>query len=144
MRRRSVAILLLAAACVGPARDYDTYEDKAAQGAEAALSAVQTARKAVNAFIDNIAFSPFLGVSIKEAEDEVSSVDSELASIQPPDARSDRLREELGSILGKAVENVERARILIKREETDALDSLLGPLADDAGKLERFLEQHPA
>lgn len=143
-RLSAVTLIVAVGACVSPTRSYDQFEDKLAVGAETALSAVATTRKTVNLALEQGAFAPYLSVLAEDAEEEISEVDSEVAAIQPPDARSDQLREALGSILGPAADAIERTRILLKREELDALDSLRGPLGQSIERLERFLREHPA
>ena len=49
MRRSWVAILLLLGGCTGAVRSFDVYQSKAGQTAKVVLSAVQTARLAVDA-----------------------------------------------------------------------------------------------
>ena len=146
---RGAGALLLAAAltaCVphpiGPARTFAKYEGKAATTAESALSAVQTARLMARASSRQHLFGPYVGKTLGESEDAVSGLAGTFASIQPPDAAADDLREELGQLLADAEDHLAELRIAARRGEITALRDKAAPLDDDAAKLEAFLEQH--
>jgi hypothetical protein len=139
-------VTLLVTGCVshpvGPARTYETYEDKAATTAEAALSAVSTTILAAQAGADGDAWGPYLSILISEQEDELAGVQGTFASIQPPDARSDALRQQLGDLLTPAVEHVAQVRVMVRRGRLDDLATTAQPLDDDQRQLQAFLEAH--
>ena len=146
---RGVAALLVAAtltACVphpiGPARTFATYEGKAATTAESALSAVQTARLTARAASRHRLFGPYVGQTLGESEDAVSGLAGTFASIQPPNAAADDLRQELSGLLADAEDHLAKLRIAARRGETAALGDKAAPLDDDATRLEAFLERH--
>jgi hypothetical protein len=147
--RRGLAAGLIAIAItgcvthpVGPARTFETYEDKAATTAEAALSAVSTTILAAHAGTDGNAWGPYLSVLISEQEDQLAGVQGTFASIQPPDGRSDALRQQLDDILAPAVDHVTQVRITVRRGRLDDLASVAQPLDDDQLQLRAFLEAH--
>ncbi len=140
---RGVLVCLAAAtaACVAPARSYGAYEGKAVETADAVLSAVQTARQATAIGADDNGFAAYLAITASDAEDAARSAQGAFDSIQPPDARSDRLRAELDRLIERAVELVSRVRIQARRAAL-ARVSLAGPLREVAADLERFVREH--
>ncbi len=140
------AVALLTAGCVshpvGPARTFETYEDKAATTAEAALSAVSTTMLAARVGTDGKAWGPYLSVLVSEQEDDIVGVQGTFASVQPPDARSDALRDQLDAILQPAVDHVTQVRITVRRGRLDDLASVAQPLDDDQRQLKAFLDDH--
>src|SRR3954452_22257973 len=100
------AAFVVMAACtphpVGPARTEGKYEGKAVTTAESALSAVNTVRIAARTASRDHAFGPYLSVLISEQEDALSGVQGTFDSIQPPDGKSDALRDDLDELLADA------------------------------------------
>jgi hypothetical protein len=127
---------------VGPARTFDDYEGKARTTAESALSVVETARLGAAAAAAGNTFGPYVGVLFSDQEEALSGVAGTLASIQPPDERADRLRDELGALLDRAIDHVADVRIAARRGDLDALDTVAAPLAGDSRDLRAFLEEH--
>ena len=127
---------------VGPARTFETYEDKAVTTAEAALSAVSTTILAAQVGAEGNAWGTYLSVLISEQEDELAGVQGTFASVQPPDGRSDALRQQLNDILQPAVDHVTQVRVLVRRGRLDDLAVAAEPLDDDQLNLRAFLEIH--
>lgn len=137
-----VVITCLAAACVGPAKNFDVYEAKAANSAENALGAVETTRFTIDLALANRAFGPYQSVTIEDAEEDVSTAQGHFDSIQPPDSRSDGLRALTGDLLSRAGDAVEDARIAMRRGDVPRLRQLKDELAHVSGDLEQFIEEH--
>jgi hypothetical protein len=127
---------------VGPARTYETYEDKAATTAEAALSAISTTMIAAKAGAEAKAWGPYLSILVSEQEDELAGVQGTFASIQPPDERSDALRVQLDALLQTALDHVTDVRVSVRRGRLDELEHIAAPLGDDQLQLRAFLEGH--
>jgi hypothetical protein len=149
MPRRRLGLLAVlamfmmgASACVAPARSFDAYEGKAADTADSVLSAVETARLAANAAASRDAFAPYLSIVLGDAEGDASSARRLFESIQPPDPRSDRLRAELDRILDRAVDDLSRLRIWVRRGDIGALPRLAEPLAGVSEELDAFSKAH--
>jgi hypothetical protein len=144
MRIRALAVLVVTvlAACVGPATNFSVYEAKTVSSANSALAAVETARYTIQLAVTDRAFGPFESVAIEEAEEDVSTIEGHFASIQPPDARSDSLRQEASDLLSTATETVESARIAVRRGDLATLRQLLPQLERISNKLDRFAQQH--
>jgi hypothetical protein len=148
MNRTIVATVAMALATgcvshpVGPARTFETYEDKAATTAEAALSAVSTTILAAQVGTDGDAWGPYLSILVSEQEDAIVGVQGTFASVQPPDARSDALRTQLDEILQPAVDHVTDVHLSVRRGRLDDLAAVAQPLEDDRVQLRAFLDSH--
>jgi hypothetical protein len=148
LRLRVVALLLvvLSSACVahpvGPARTFGKYESKARTTAESALSEVQTAKLVAEAAASGNAFGPFTGLVLGDAEEALAGLDGTFGSIQPPDERADRLRDDLGAILADAEDHVAELRIAARRGQLRDLGDLAASLDGDIELLQHLLEEH--
>jgi hypothetical protein len=127
---------------VGPTRTADDYEAKAADTAEAVLSAVRTAELVAVAADRGRAFGPFVAVALDDAEGEASGAAATFESLQPPGPSSDRLRDELGDLTGEAADALAGLRIAARRGDLDELGRRAEPLDDLGDRLEAFAERH--
>ncbi len=149
MRRPMAALFAVAlTACVshpvGPARTFGKYEGKARTTATSALSAVQTARLVADGASRHRLFGSYVGLTLGEAEDAVAGLAGTFASIQPPDEKAGALRDALGQLLNDAEDHLSQLRIAARRGQIAQLADMAKPLADDAGKLDSFLQEHGA
>lgn len=152
IRRLVVAVAAFAsgavlAACVqpvGPARTFDSYQHKAKHTAETALSAVQTGRLGAQSARRDDAFAPYLAVLLSNVEDEASGAQTTFDSVQPPDDKSDKLRDQLDPLLTRALDRLSTARIAARRADFDGLAEQARPLARSARELNRFVEKQKA
>jgi hypothetical protein len=135
-------LALACAACVGPARDFPTFERKAVETAEAVIAAVENARLTAGAAAEGKTFPPYAAVVLGESEEGASAAAAAFASIQPPDERSDALRRELAELLSAAVSYLEELRVAGRRAELRALEPLAAPLAGISDRLDAFVETH--
>lgn len=143
--RRVLALLAVAAGCahpVGPARTYGTYEGKATTTAASARSQVETVRLTAKAAADGNAFGPYVGVVVSDAEESLDGLSGTFGSVQPPDERADRLRDELDQLLSDALDHVTDVRIAARRGELRTLDDTAAALAGDAEHLDAFVKAH--
>jgi hypothetical protein len=109
------AVVMLVGACAGPARTDASFASKAAATADEARSSVETVAVVITASEDQPLPSAYLSVTIAEAEEDAVAVESTFASVQPPSAESDRVRERTTRIVGDAVDLLAEARILARR-----------------------------
>jgi hypothetical protein len=133
------------AACVqpvGPARTFDSYERKASNTAKTTLSAVQTGRLGAQVAKHDDTFAPYLAVLVSNAEDEASSAQSTFDSVQPPNDKSDNLRDDLDPLLTRALDALSQTRIAARRADFDEVVRQGPKLAKSAQELDRFLEAH--
>jgi hypothetical protein len=137
-------LLLLASRCVphpvGSARSESSYVRKARTTAERARSDVATVVVAANAAGEGKGLSPFVGLVVSDAEESVDGVSGTFRSIQPPDAASAALGEQLGGILDTALEHLTAVRIEARRGTLVGLEDVAAPLQDDLAQLDRFIE----
>jgi hypothetical protein len=144
----AVALALLAALLTGcvqtvsPARTFDDYEHKAKNTAEAVLSAVETARLTARVASDGDAFAPYVSVSMSESEQGAAHAQGVFESIQPPDAQSDRLRDELSKLCTKASDVLAELRISARRGELHRLAEKARPLRRVSHRLDAFITEH--
>jgi hypothetical protein len=136
-----VALALALTACVAPASSFAAYEEDAVNTTETVLSAVETARLTVR-ISDGKAFPPTVTILFEEAEDDAAGAQSTFDSVQPPDERSDRLREDLDRLLSEAVTTLADLRIAARRSELETLPSIAEPLESLSTRLEDFAEAH--
>jgi hypothetical protein len=147
---RGVAAALLAAvlvtACtqiVGPARTRRDFELKAATTADTVASSVQTARLVMRLGRQDDAFAPYMATMASESEDGATAATGTFSGIQPPDARSDRLRARLIELTDPAVGHLSEVRIRARRTELGHPDRRLErELARDARRLQHFGETY--
>ncbi|MCU1374567.1 MAG: hypothetical protein JWO68_1853 [Actinomycetia bacterium] len=143
--RCALVLLVAVAGCahpVGPARTYGKYEGKATTTAEAALSNVETVRLVARTAAAGNAFGPYVGTVVSDAEESLDGLSGTFGSIQPPDGRADRLRDQLDQLLGDALDHVTDVRVAARRGRLATLDDTAAALAGDAEHLQAFVEQH--
>lgn len=129
---------------IGPASDDAAFADKARTTAEAALSSVETVRLLADTADDGNAFGNYVDVSLSEQEDTLDAVQSGFRSIQPPGPASDRVRDDVDSMLSSALDHVSAVRIAARRNGSDRLADVAAPLAADADALHHFIDQFAA
>jgi hypothetical protein len=137
-----LALSLSLGACVAPTRTPSSYRDKAVDTADAVVSAARTVLLAAETGGEGNAFAPNVAVLIADAESDADAAESAFASIQPPDAASDRLRSELLDDVRRAVDVIELTRIAARRAELGSLEDVAAPLHDLADRLEAFSERY--
>ena len=140
------AVLAVAlAACVqpvGPARTFDSYEHQAKHTAETALSVVQTGRLGAQSARRDDTFAPYLAVLVSDAENTASGAQTTFDSVQPPNGKSDNLRDDLDPLLTRAVDALSQARIAARRADFDEVAKQGPNLAKSARELDRFVKAH--
>jgi len=144
-RLRAHALLLVSAlstGCVLPAPTSGAFESKAAQSAASAVSDARTALLAAALAVGDRSFGSLISVQLEESATGAASTAGTFASIQPPDAASDRLRAQVLPLLQRAADLIARMRIAARRGDVQALRELRGPLAPVADALDRFAEAH--
>jgi hypothetical protein len=140
MRRALVFALIPLVCCVAPAPTFGAYQGKAVATAEDMLSAVETANLTVETVRRSNSFAPFAAVTLAEAEHDGDAVQGAFDSVQPPDARSDKLRSELDRLLQAATSALTDLRIAARRTDRKALIEAAKPLPDLSKKLNDFAE----
>jgi hypothetical protein len=140
--RAALVLAIVLSSCVGPVTSFDDFEAKAADTADSAASAVETARLAVSAAAQGRAFAPYLTVVFTEAERDMSATRQTFVSIQPPDAASADLRTQLLDLLDRAERVLSDLRIAARWEDFGSLSQIASPLPSLGNDLTDFSEAH--
>jgi hypothetical protein len=127
---------------ISPARTFDAYEHKAKDTAESLLSSIETARLAARLASRGDLFGPYTSVVLSESDEGIGAAQAVFESVQPPDARSDRLRGELGKLLSDASDIVSGLRIDARRGELEVLARQARPLDGLSRDINAFIKAH--
>ncbi|MBT2469119.1 hypothetical protein J7E97_14875 [Streptomyces sp. ISL-66] len=137
----SVVVCLSAAGCAGSSRTEADYRLKAANTAEAAASAVGTARLAVEAAGRGKATGPYLSVLLGEAEKDLAGAEQAFTSRQPPGEAADKVRDQVEEALSDAGDALARARIAARRGQVTESGTQVAELTKVKERLDRLGEQ---
>jgi hypothetical protein len=133
---------LVGAACVPTTRDAPTYEAKAATTAEKAGSAVASGELLADLAAAHRLLGPFASASTAGAEEEADAIRSTFDAIQPPDHRSEQLREELDKLLESASSALSEMRITARRGQVADLAGFRKQLRSIGDNLDQFQQDH--
>lgn len=112
-----VAVLgsyLLLAACAAPVPDDGAYRHAALQTSMAMVSALASGQLAAQTGLRGNSFSPFTDGNVTDAENDAGSVNSTFSSRQPPDARSDALRQKMLQALSDGTSALTDLRVAVR------------------------------
>lgn len=138
----ALAFVIAGAACTGPARSTSTYESKAANTAEAAVSASRTVLLAAQIGDEGRSFPQTISIAIADAEDDADTARDAFASIQPPDAASDQIRATLLPPVARVCDVIAEVRIAARRADIGSLSQTAAPLEDLANQLDDLAERY--
>lgn len=138
----AVTMAVVSGGCVpnlaAPARTPDGYSAAVKKTAGTANGSVGTAKLVCEAAVGDRAFFPYLSVTVSDAEDQLGSVITTFASIEPPpDPASDELRRTTTELLNRSSDDVSAARIAIRRGDVRGLGIVCDALARDADELRK-------
>lgn len=139
----ALALLMTLSGCMGPSWSETDYEEKVANTAEVARSAVQTARLVVEAAEEDKAPGPYTARALSDAETALDSVATHIGSVQPPGPRSKELRSRVTSLLTDCRTALSDLRIAARDGRFDQLAGLAEPLPQLAARLKRLEELRP-
>ncbi|WP_461088060.1 hypothetical protein [Streptomyces deserti] len=123
-----LSLLVALCACVGPSWSDTDYEEKVANTAEAARSAVQTARLVVEAAEEGKAPGPYTARALSDAETAVTSIATHIGAVQPPTTHANALRSRVTSLLTECRTALAELRIAARDGRFDELARLAEPL----------------
>jgi uncharacterized protein YbaA (DUF1428 family) len=138
LRRLLVIWLLASAACALPATTLDAYRSKAADAAEEVLSQARTAILTAHLAGRDRLLRTAVAVQLQDAEEVSTSAVERFASVEPPDARADRLRTRILPLLQRVADVIARMRFEARRGHTGAVENLRSSLLGPADALERW------
>ena len=136
-------VLVLLSGCAGPSRTDGDYRAKAANTAEAVVSAVNTARLALDALREDRVPAAYLTRLVAEAEEDALAAQQAFDSVQPPSEAADSVHDHLDELVNDALDALRTLRVGARRGDTATLLAETAPLADVAQRLEDF-EEHPS
>jgi hypothetical protein len=128
--------VVCAAACAEPSGGFGDYESKVHETATDVVSAVATAQLAAEQFLHDRATQAFTDVNVTNAEKDADSDQSTLDSRQPPDARSDALKNKVDDILQQATSTLTDLRVAVRRNDRAGIVSALKELAKPLEQLQ--------
>jgi len=140
-----IASLLVAATawgCTTNSPGHAGYESRAATTAERMVSPVATGQLLAELGGRGNLLGPFAKTATTAALDEAEAIQSGFHQVQPPDRRSNRLRNELDPLLQRATDELVDLRIAARKGDLEALGRFERPLARLASRLQRFQQEH--
>lgn len=132
-----VGTVLLLAGCIPASPDVDTYEDKAARTAGAAVSEIRTVERLLTLLYEQRMLRPTAVTQLRYSEDGLGMATDDFTELNAPPAR-DRLADRLGTLLDEAEHLVAEARVALKRQDAEAYRNIAGRLQGTAKDLERI------
>jgi hypothetical protein len=142
-RRVGVAALAtatLTAGCVTPARNEPQYSAKAVAAVQAAASEVATGLLVVGEDRHGKVLRPYADRVVSGSENALGSIGQSFGSVQPPNHRSDAIRDAVSRVLSDAQDALGHARIAVRRSDRAGLDASDRELRSVAAEL-RSAEQ---
>jgi hypothetical protein len=131
---------LACAACAGPTLSDHALRSQASRSAESAASEIETIKLAVQTQLAGDAWWRFTDVVVTDSESALDSIESTLASRQPPSDETAAVRATVVSALGDAVDLAAEARIAVRQHDESQLDQLVSALDDMSSRLTRLEE----
>jgi hypothetical protein len=131
-------VFCAAVGCSLPATTLEAYRSKAIDAAEEVASQARTAILTAELARQDRLLATAVAVQLKEAEGAASALVESFASVQPSDARADRLRARILPLLERASDAITRMRFEAKRDHTAALLRLGSSLIEPTEVLERW------
>jgi hypothetical protein len=92
----------------------------------AMVSDLASAQLATELGLRGSSFPPFTDGTITDAENDADSVDSTFTSRQPPDARSDALRQRMSQALSDATDALTDLRVDVRMDDRSQVTRALG------------------
>jgi len=117
---------LLLAACAAPVPDDGAYRHAALQTAIAMVSDLASGQLAAQIGLRGSSFSSFTDGNVTDAENDAGSVNSTFSSRQPPDARSDVLRQKMSQALSDATSALTDLRVAVRMDDRAQVSRALG------------------
>jgi hypothetical protein len=105
---------VLLTACAAPVPDDGAYRHAALQTSMAMVSALASGQLAAQTGLRGNSFSPFTDGNVTNAENDADSVNSTFTSRQPPDARSDALRQKMSQALSDGTSALTDLRVAVR------------------------------
>src|SRR5690242_3422906 len=108
---------LLLIACAAPVPDERAYRHAALQTSMAMVSALASAQLAAGLGLRGSSFPAFTDGNVTNAENDADSVNSTFSSRQPPDARSNALRQTMLQALSDGTSALTDLRVAVRIDD---------------------------
>jgi len=131
----------LIAACAGPVPDYGAYRHAALNTATAVVSDLASAQLAARLGLHGQSFPAFTDGNITDAENDADSVNSTFGSRQPPDARSDALRQTMLQALSDTTSALTDLRVAVRMENPAAVRKALAEVGRSLKTFDRLQQE---
>jgi hypothetical protein len=131
----------LIAACAGPVPDYGAYRHAALQTAVAMGSDLASGQLAAQLGLQGKSFSAFTDENVTDAETDADSVNSTFSSRQPPDARSDALRQKMSQALSDGTSALTDLRVAVRMENPVQIRKALVEVGRSLKTFERLQQE---
>ena len=119
----------LLVACAGPVPGYGAYRHAALQTSMAMVSDLGSGQLAAQLGLRGRSFPAFTDGNVTDAENDANSVDSTFGSRQPPDARSDALRQKMLQALSDGTSALTDLRVAVRMEDRVQVKKALAEVA---------------
>jgi len=108
---------------------YGAYRHAALQTSMAMVSDLGSGQRAAQLGLRGRSFPAFTDGNVTDAENDADSVDSTFASRQPPDARSDALRQKMLQALSDGTSALTDLRVAVRMEDRVQVKKALAEVA---------------
>ena len=139
-----VAVLgscLLLAACAAPVPGYGAYRHAALQTSLAMGSDLASGQLAAQLGLKGKSFSVFTDENVTDAENDANSVNSTFSSRQPPDARSDVLRQTMLQALSAGTSALTDLRVAVRMDDPAQVGKALAEVRRSLGVFNRLQQE---
>jgi hypothetical protein len=124
--------------CDAPSPDAGAYLQNADSALSSAVSEARTAAVVLaNSLSDNTTTS-YANTAITDSESAIGPIEDSFGNVDPPDARSDELRDQVMSMLGDTADACASARIAVRRGDREEMRATAAALRTLADRMERF------
>jgi hypothetical protein len=138
----TVLVAVAASACTTNSPGHAGYESRAATTAERMISPVATGELLAQLGHRGNLLGPYAKTATTGALDQADEIQSAWNQVQPPDRRSERVRNELDRLLQRSTDALVDLRIAARKGDLERLGRYERPLARLAARLERFQHEH--
>jgi hypothetical protein len=138
----SVVVAATSWACTTNSPGRVGYESRASTTAERMVSPVATGQLLAQLGGRGDLLGPYAKTATTGALDEADQIQSSWEQVQPPDRRSNRIRNELDVLLQRSTDELVNLRIAARKGDLHALARFEKPLGHLAARLQRFQQDH--
>jgi hypothetical protein len=132
-------VICIGVGCSLPATTFADYRSKVSDAAEEVVSQAKTAILTTQLARRDRLLDPTVSSLLEDAETAAAGAVASLTSVQPPDTRSDELRERILPVLQRVSDTIARLRFEARRGQISALTELSDSLATPTARVEDWV-----